>query len=56
MTIPSPSSLHFRYGRDAVPETIYPDMGDFYRDLGQPTAMRCALLPTPAAAICSSTK
>jgi methionine synthase II (cobalamin-independent) len=35
MTIPSPSSLHFRYGRDAVPETIYPDMGEFYRDLGQ---------------------
>jgi methionine synthase II (cobalamin-independent) len=34
MTIPSPSSLHFRYGRDAVPEAIYPDMGDFYRDLG----------------------
>src|SRR5437899_2738209 len=24
MTIPSPSSLHFRYGRDAVPESIYP--------------------------------
>jgi 5-methyltetrahydropteroyltriglutamate--homocysteine methyltransferase len=35
MTIPSPSSLHFRYGRDAVPEAIYPDMSDFYRDLGQ---------------------
>ena len=35
MTIPSPSSLHFRYGREAVPETIYPDMNDFYRDLGQ---------------------
>ena len=35
MTIPSPSSLHFRYGRDAVPETIYPDMDDFYRDLGE---------------------
>jgi methionine synthase II (cobalamin-independent) len=35
MTIPSPSSLHFRYGRDAVPETIYPDMADFYRDLGR---------------------
>ena len=34
MTIPSPSSLHFRYGRSAVPETIYPDMNDFYRDLG----------------------
>src|SRR5262249_25762287 len=35
MTIPSPSSLHFRYGRDAVPVAIYPDMGDFYRDLGE---------------------
>src|SRR6187401_1987898 len=35
MTIPSPSSLHFRYGRAAVPESIYPDMTDFYRDLGQ---------------------
>src|SRR5260370_25610588 len=34
MTIPSPSSLHFRYGRDAVPESIYPVMDDFYRDLG----------------------
>jgi 5-methyltetrahydropteroyltriglutamate--homocysteine methyltransferase len=35
MTIPSPSSLHFRYGRDAVPESLYPRMDDFYRDLGQ---------------------
>ena len=35
MTIPSPSSLHFRYGRDAIPGAIYPDMEDFYRDLGQ---------------------
>jgi len=35
MTIPSPSSLHFRYGRDAVPEAIYPDMAVFYRDLGE---------------------
>jgi 5-methyltetrahydropteroyltriglutamate--homocysteine methyltransferase len=34
MTIPSPSSLHFRYGRDAVPASIYPVMEDFYRDLG----------------------
>ncbi len=34
MTIPSPSSLHFRYGRAAVPETIYPAMDDFYNDLG----------------------
>src|SRR5919198_540382 len=35
MTIPSPTSLHFRYGRDAVPEAIYPAMDDFYADLGQ---------------------
>jgi 5-methyltetrahydropteroyltriglutamate--homocysteine methyltransferase len=35
MTIPSPSSLHFRYGRDAVPESIYPSMDDFYHDLGE---------------------
>jgi 5-methyltetrahydropteroyltriglutamate--homocysteine methyltransferase len=35
MTIPSPSSLHFRYGRDAVPSSIYPSMDDFYSDLGR---------------------
>ena len=35
MTIPSPSSLHFRYGRQAVPAAIYPDLNAFYRDLGQ---------------------
>jgi len=34
MTIPSPSVLHFRGGRKAVPETSYPSMDDFYRDLG----------------------
>jgi 5-methyltetrahydropteroyltriglutamate--homocysteine methyltransferase len=35
MTIPSPSSLHFRYGRDAIPGSIYPNMEDFYIDLGR---------------------
>lgn len=35
MTIPSPSAVHFRDGREAVPEQIYPDMNEFYRDLGQ---------------------
>ena len=34
ITIPSPSSVHFRYGREAVPESIYPDLDEFYRDLG----------------------
>ena len=35
MTIPSPSTLHFRFGRKVVPESIYPSMDDYYRDLGQ---------------------
>ena len=34
MTIPSPSAVHFRHGREGVPEAIYPDMDEFYRDLG----------------------
>ena len=35
ITIPSPSVLHFRGGRKAVPEDLYPDMDGFYTDLGQ---------------------
>ena len=34
MTIPSPSVLHFRGGRRAISPDVYPDMEDFYRDLG----------------------
>jgi 5-methyltetrahydropteroyltriglutamate--homocysteine methyltransferase len=34
MTIPSPSAVHFRHGREGVPVSIYPDMDEFYRDLG----------------------
>jgi 5-methyltetrahydropteroyltriglutamate--homocysteine methyltransferase len=34
MTIPSPSVLHFRGGRKAVSLSIYPDMAEFYNDLG----------------------
>ena len=54
LTIPSPSSLHFRYGRDAVPESIYPSMDDFYRDLGETyrkvgaRVRRCRLPLSPA--------
>ncbi len=32
-TIPSPSVLHFRGGRRAIDNTIYPDMGQFFSDL-----------------------
>jgi 5-methyltetrahydropteroyltriglutamate--homocysteine methyltransferase len=35
MTIPSPSVLHFRGGRAAISEAIYPEMGEFYNDLGR---------------------
>jgi 5-methyltetrahydropteroyltriglutamate--homocysteine methyltransferase len=35
MTIPSPSVLHFRGGRKAISEAVYPDLNDFYRDLGR---------------------
>jgi 5-methyltetrahydropteroyltriglutamate--homocysteine methyltransferase len=34
VTIPSPSAVHFRHGREGVPEALYPDINDFYRDLG----------------------
>jgi 5-methyltetrahydropteroyltriglutamate--homocysteine methyltransferase len=34
MTIPSPSAVHFRHGREGVPASIYPDIDEFYRDLG----------------------
>src|SRR6266481_3260341 len=33
MTIPSPSTLHFRYGRAAVPRAIYRSMDEFYADM-----------------------
>jgi 5-methyltetrahydropteroyltriglutamate--homocysteine methyltransferase len=34
MTIPSPSVLHFRGGRKAVSRNVYPEMKEFYHDLG----------------------
>jgi 5-methyltetrahydropteroyltriglutamate--homocysteine methyltransferase len=35
MTIPSPSAVHFRHGREGVPESLYPNIYDFYHDLGE---------------------
>jgi 5-methyltetrahydropteroyltriglutamate--homocysteine methyltransferase len=35
MTIPSPSMLHYRGGRGAVDAAIYPDMDEYYADLGR---------------------
>src|SRR5579885_2653910 len=34
MTLPSPSVLHFRGGRAAIPSSVYARMDDFYADLG----------------------
>ena len=33
VTIPSPTMLHFRGGRDAIDVATYPDLEDFYADL-----------------------
>jgi 5-methyltetrahydropteroyltriglutamate--homocysteine methyltransferase len=35
ITIPSPSIMHFRGGREAISDEAYPDMAEFYADLGQ---------------------
>ena len=34
MTIPAPSALYGRTGRKAVPAEVYPDLEDFFADLG----------------------
>src|SRR3546814_6352226 len=33
VSIPAPSMLHFRGGRQAISEKVYPDLEDFYTDL-----------------------
>src|SRR5579872_1524767 len=35
MTLPSPSVLHFRGGRKAISERVYPDLAEFFHDLGR---------------------
>ena len=35
VTIPSPTMLHFRAGREGISEAVYPDMADFFADVGQ---------------------
>jgi 5-methyltetrahydropteroyltriglutamate--homocysteine methyltransferase len=34
-TIPSPTVMHFRGGRDAIDRAAYPDMAEFYADLAR---------------------
>ena len=33
VSIPSPTMLHFRAGRDGIPADVYPEMEDFYADV-----------------------
>ncbi len=35
MTIPSPTALHFRGGRQAIEKSVYPEMEPFFVDLGK---------------------
>ena len=35
MTIPSPTALHFRGGRQAIEKSVYPTMEPFFEDLGK---------------------
>ncbi len=35
MTIPSPTLLHFRFGRASIPQAVYPDLDVFFDDLGR---------------------
>jgi 5-methyltetrahydropteroyltriglutamate--homocysteine methyltransferase len=35
ITIPSPTTMHFRGGRDAIDRMAYPDIEDFYADLAR---------------------
>ncbi len=34
VTIPSPTMLHFRAGREGIPTDVYPEMDDFFADVG----------------------
>lgn len=35
VTIPSPTMLHFRAGREGIPADVYPEMDDFFVDVGK---------------------
>jgi 5-methyltetrahydropteroyltriglutamate--homocysteine methyltransferase len=44
LTIPSPSMVHYRGGRAAIDETVYPDLDAFYHDLATVYAKEIAAL------------
>lgn len=44
LSIPSPSMMHYRGGRAAIDASVYPDMEEFWRDLGAVYADQIAAL------------
>jgi 5-methyltetrahydropteroyltriglutamate--homocysteine methyltransferase len=44
LTIPSPSMMHYRGGRSAIDPSVYPDLGQFWDDLGRVYADEVAAL------------
>ncbi len=44
LTIPAPSMMHYRGGRNIVDERIYPDMDEFWSDLGEAYAQEVEAL------------
>ena len=55
LTIPSPSMVHYRGGRAAIDESVYPDLDGFWSDLTPRTARRCGVSTSSAARTSSST-
>ncbi len=57
ITIPAPSAIYGRPMATPIDKTVYPKTRQDVRAISaRPTARRCAPSPTPAAAICSSTR
>jgi len=44
LTIPSPSMVHYRGGRAAIEESVYPDMDAFWQDIGAVYSQEIAAL------------
>ena len=55
LTIPSPSMVHYRGGRAAIDETVYPELDAFWNDLTAAYREEVRRLGSSAARTCSST-
>ena len=55
LTIPSPSMVHYRGGRSAIDESVYPDLAQFWDDLAAAYGQEVRTCTTSAAATSSWT-